>query len=38
MIVGFAFVMVPGTDIRISEQGEVLLKGPIVMQGYYKIR
>lgn len=32
---GTVGVMVPGTDIRISEHGEVLLKGPIVMQGYY---
>ncbi|HUW87634.1 MAG TPA: long-chain fatty acid--CoA ligase [Candidatus Paceibacterota bacterium] len=27
---------VPGTSIRIDEDGEVLLKGPIVMRGYWQ--
>ena len=26
----------PGTTIKIAEDGEVLIKGPIVMQGYWK--
>jgi long-chain acyl-CoA synthetase len=28
--------VVPGTDVRIAENGEVLLKGPGVFVGYYK--
>jgi long-chain acyl-CoA synthetase len=27
---------IPGTTIKISEDGEVLIKGPIVMQGYWQ--
>ena len=27
---------IPGTTIKIAEDGEVLIKGPIVMQGYWK--
>ncbi|MGB0385244.1 MAG: AMP-binding protein [Ardenticatenaceae bacterium] len=26
----------PGVDIKISEEGEILIAGPIVFQGYYK--
>lgn len=33
---GTVGVAVPGIDVKISEAGEVLIKGPIVMQGYYK--
>ena len=33
--VGFA---IPGTEIRIAEDGEVLLKGPNIFQGYYKLQ
>lgn len=29
-------VALPNIDIKISDSGEVLIKGPIVMQGYYK--
>src|ERR671916_269973 len=32
--VGFA---IPGSEIRIAEDGEVLLKGPHIFQGYYKL-
>jgi long-chain acyl-CoA synthetase len=32
--VGFA---IPGSEIRIAEDGEVLLKGPHIFQGYYKM-
>ena len=27
---------IPGTTIKIAEDGEVLIKGPIVMQGYWQ--
>src|SRR4051794_28346853 len=33
--VGFA---IPGTEIRIAEDGEVLLNGPNIFQGYYKMQ
>ena len=33
--VGFA---IPGSEIRIAEDGEVLLKGPHIFQGYYKMQ
>lgn len=33
---GTVGVAVPGSTIKIGEDGEVLIKGPIVMQGYYK--
>lgn len=33
---GTVGVAVPGIDVKISDTGEVLIKGPIVMQGYYK--
>lgn len=33
---GTVGVAVPGIDVKISASGEVLIKGPIVMQGYYK--
>jgi long-chain acyl-CoA synthetase len=33
--VGFA---IPGSEIRIADDGEVLLKGPHIFQGYYKLQ
>lgn len=33
---GTVGVAVPNIDVRISETGEMLIRGPIVMQGYYK--
>lgn len=33
---GTVGVAVPGVDVKVSDSGEVLVKGPIVMQGYYK--
>jgi long-chain acyl-CoA synthetase len=33
--VGFA---IPGCEIRIADDGEVLLKGPNIFQGYYKLQ
>jgi long-chain acyl-CoA synthetase len=33
--VGFA---IPGCEIRIADDGEVLLKGPNIFQGYYKMQ
>ena len=29
---------IPGSEIRIAEDGEVLLKGPHIFQGYYKMQ
>jgi long-chain acyl-CoA synthetase len=34
--VGSVGLPIPGTTIKIAEDGEVLIKGPIVMQGYWK--
>lgn len=33
---GTAGIIYPNIDVKISASGEVLVKGPIVMQGYYK--
>lgn len=33
---GTAGIIYPNIDVKISSAGEVLVKGPIVMQGYYK--
>ena len=33
---GSVGVMFPDTEIKISEKGEILIKGPSVMKGYYK--
>lgn len=33
---GTVGIAVPDIDVKISASGEVLVKGPIVMQGYYK--
>ena len=32
-MVGYAF---PGMEMRLAEDGEVLMRGPLVMKGYYK--
>jgi long-chain acyl-CoA synthetase len=34
--VGSVGLPIPGTTIKIAEDGEVLIQGPIVMQGYWK--
>lgn len=33
---GTVGIAVPDVSVKVSEDGEVLIKGPIVMQGYYK--
>lgn len=35
-LVGSVGKPIPGTTIKIAEDGEVLIKGPIVMQGYWQ--
>lgn len=34
-IFGSVGIPLPGVDVKVSEQGEVLVKGPTVMRGYY---
>jgi long-chain acyl-CoA synthetase len=34
--VGFAGKIVPGIEVKIADDGEVLVKGPNIMMGYYK--